>query len=122
MTPERNRLEQDPRKLKEFWTLGGREQKAVDIALSGISQWRMTGEEPKPIKVTITPQNQFDLKAFANVLHSLSIDIASSLKGATADNKTIVTFQPKPYGGIVTLKEELGSAEAFFRNLRNKPY
>ncbi len=91
--------------------LGPREKNAVRIILAGLRETRETGKKQNRIKITITPDNLFNLRDFAQVMHKIGIDISSSM--ATDDNNTnsVHTFQPKPYGhsdflrGIIVSKE-----------------
>src|SRR3989344_7241579 len=84
----------DPSKLDTFTQLGQREQSAVYTALRGIQSWQEKRQEPKPIRVRITTDNHFNLRAYADVLHELGIGITDSL---VRDKDQAITFQPRPY-------------------------
>ncbi|MCL4366840.1 hypothetical protein M1563_01580 [Patescibacteria group bacterium] len=83
----------NPTLLDSYNGLGPREQKAVWMALHGIVSWHDSAKEPAPMRVRISPENPFDLKGFANVLHEMRIGIGESL----AQENGVVTFQPRPY-------------------------
>ncbi len=73
------------------------EQNAVKVAIRGIAAWQQTLQEPKPMRVVVTPANPFNIKAFANTLHGLGINISSSIQGKAIGDQVEITFQPKPY-------------------------
>lgn len=85
----------DPETLESFQELGLREQSAVKLALVDIKRWKDTGIEPNPMKVTIASERSFATKLFANVMHELGVDVASSYQRNEIDGS--ITFQPKPY-------------------------
>jgi hypothetical protein len=122
----------DPIQLQSYKCLGQREQKAVRNALTGINQWQITKEPPKPMLVRIAEDNPFDLKSFANVLHELGIGISDTI--TWEEEGGAVIFQPKPYSknflpktGVdranalkETLDEELSSYPQSIRDLMKK--
>lgn len=84
----------DPMQVQAFNDLGLREQSAVRMALSGIHQWQLTRQEPKPMRVRVTQNSPFDLRSFVSVLHELRIGVTDSL---VQEEDGIITFQPRPY-------------------------
>ncbi|HVZ11711.1 MAG TPA: hypothetical protein VG965_01655 [Patescibacteria group bacterium] len=88
----------DPMQTEGYKALGQREQNAVNTALRGISTWVATGNEPRQMRVTVTPERGFDMKAFANVLHELRIGVVMS--DEPIEDPNMVVFQPTPYSGI----------------------
>ena len=80
--------------VESFQYLTEREQRAVVLAVNGVRYWAITGEEPKPMIVRSSPENPFDLKKVAGILHELGINIGETLQ--QVDTST-VTFQPTPY-------------------------
>lgn len=86
----------DPSELNSFKQLGQREQRAVHTASAGIQSWQEKRLPPRPMRVRVTPDNPFDIRGFAGVLHEMQIGISDSLTRDEAD-PNIVTFQPRPY-------------------------
>jgi hypothetical protein len=120
----------DPMQLQSFNELGQREQKAVRNALTGINQWQITKEPPKPMRVKIAQDNSFNLRSFAGVLHELGIGITPSL----GREEGTVVFQPKPYSKnflpktgsdrvnamMEGLEEEIADLPQSIRDIMNK--
>ncbi len=107
----------DPAQLETFERLGMREQDAVIMALGGIHRWQLDGKEPKPMRVKIKPDNPFDLKAFAGVMHELQIGIADSLVRTEDD---VVTFQPRPYSKTFMPANDMDKLNALIETIEEQ--
>lgn len=80
--------------MESFSRLSVREQTAVRIAVDGLRAWRISDQEPKPMRVVITEERPFDLRGFAQVLHELGVGITDGIR---QEDENTVVFQPKPY-------------------------
>lgn len=108
----------DPTIQEGFDSLGSREQNAANIALNGIESWRTTFEEPKPMRVRVTPENGFDLRGFANFMHTLKVGIAQSL----VVEEGVVTFQPTPYSEEFHASIVQGKSEKLSRQANERAF
>ncbi len=86
------------KRMKSFQALGTREQNAVNVVLEGLIQHQTSDvREAKPIRIIATGENPFNLRDFAGVLHSVGIDITSTMKREKRGKQTLIVFQPKYY-------------------------
>lgn len=92
--------------------LGIREKKAAKTILAGLRESQETGREQKPIKITITPDNPFEIDGFAKVMDEIGVNIFNPLEESQNSTCTTITFQPEPYENSDFLKEILASRQA----------
>lgn len=93
MEAERNWGAVKPNTIEGFDQLSEREQKAVVVALEGLTQWQRTGLLSQPMRVQITEDNPFDVNKFTAVLHSIGVEIDKSKR---KDESGAYIFQPLP--------------------------
>lgn len=115
MVEANNWSQVNPSEAEGFDLLGPREQRAAIMAARGIASWERTFDEPKPMRVAVTPENPFNLKAFAGFMHSLQVGIAESL---TQEEDGAFTFQPKPYAEEFHAAMLEGASEKLSRKAR----
>ena len=102
-----------PAEHEGFELLGAREQNAALVAMRGIASWQTTFEEPKPMRVVVTSERPFNMRAFAGFMHTLHVGVAESL--TTEEDGSAITFQPKPYSEEFHAEVLKGASERLSR-------
>jgi hypothetical protein len=108
----------DPAEIDGYNGLSPREKNAVALVLRGLHGWMNTQQEPSPMKVEVTKTNPFDMKSFAQVLHSAGVTITQEF----SQKGNVATFQPLPLEYKLPRKRkqfnnQAGDLSDFFKTL-----